>query len=257
MVQFVSREEWNARPSKSTIPTTTWGKRTGFVVHHTAADDDQKVRDIQNYHMTSDQLADGGWKDIGYNFLIDKQGRIYEGVGWTKIGAHVAGHNTANIGVCMIGNFQNALPTDAAMDALRWLYAEANKRKKSKLALYGHRQLGSTACPGNKLYAVLEGNGLADKPTPTKPQQPKPSEPKESWTDKLMSDLPETKKGAKGLPVNRIQALANIRGAKLREDGHFGDITEREVKEFQRATGLVDDGIVGPKTWHKLLTWKW
>jgi len=92
---------------------------------------------------------------------------------------------------------------------------------------------------------------------PTKPQQPKPTEPNESWFDNLMSDLPETKKGATGLPVNRIQALVNIAGAGLKEDGKFGDNTEREVKDFQRNNGLEDDGIVGPKTWSKLLTWKW
>lgn len=90
--------------------------------------------------------------------------------------------------------------------------------------------------------------------TPPNPQQPNPTT---NWTEKLMSELPELSEGSKGLPVNRVQALANIRGARLVEDGHFGGNTKREVKEFQRATGLKDDGVVGPKTWAKLLTWKW
>lgn len=89
---------------------------------------------------------------------------------------------------------------------------------------------------------------------------PKPSEPTDNstqgWTDKLMSELPEVSRETKGRYVNVVQSLLNISGAGLAEDGKFGDHTERETKEFQRAHGLKDDGIVGRKTWPKLIKGK-
>lgn len=91
-------------------------------------------------------------------------------------------------------------------------------------------------------------------PPPSNPKPP--TTPNEGWFESLMSDLPELSKGSKGLYVNRHQALLNIAGARLVEDGDFGPATERETKEFQRKYGLEPDGIVGPKTWTKDLTWK-
>jgi peptidoglycan hydrolase-like protein with peptidoglycan-binding domain len=90
--------------------------------------------------------------------------------------------------------------------------------------------------------------------TPTEPTKPtKPSKPTTSWTDKLMADLPQLKNGSKGLPVNRLQALLNVAGAGVKEDGHFGPRTENAVRRFQDHANLSVDGIVGKNTWTKLV----
>ena len=96
-MDIISREEWGARAPRSRS-TVSWGDRTEFIVHYSEGPTTQSVRSIQNFHMDT-----RGWSDIGYNFLVDVQGRIYEGRGWLTVGAHAPGHNASGIGVCMIG----------------------------------------------------------------------------------------------------------------------------------------------------------
>ena len=64
---------------------------------------------------------------------------------------------------------------------------------------------------------------------------------------------PTLRKGAKGEQVELLQELLAVKGYILKVDGDFGTKTEEVVKSFQKANGLTDDGIVGPKTWEKLL----
>lgn len=87
--------------------------------------------------------------------------------------------------------------------------------------------------------------------SPSTPPKPKP--PTQGWTDKLMSELPELKRGANGGAVRRAQALLNTTGASLKEDGDFGPATDEAVRKFQQARGLSADKIVGRKTWTKLV----
>lgn len=248
MPSIISRYQWGARPAQGNVYTTSMGKRTGFVVHHSGADDDQTVKAIQNFHLDTRK-----WSDIGYNFLIDKKGRIYEGRGWDKIGAHVEGHNTANIGVCIIGNYSRSLPSDAALTSLRWLYVAANARKGATLKVYGHTQLGSTSCPGAKLMSVVRNKLYVSPDLPMPAPTPKPQAPKQNWTEKLMDELPTIAKGSRGRIVKIAQACMNVDGAGLKEDGIFGPATERETKEAQRKKGLNPDGLIGPKTWPRLV----
>jgi len=144
-VDIISRAEWGARAPRAR-ETTTWARRTEFVVHYSEGPTTQTPRQIQNYHMDSN-----GWSDIGYNFLVDVRGRIYEGRGWLVVGAHAPNHNTSGIGVCFIGRDGDA--TDAAKNAIRWLYDEACRRKGGTLAKRGHRDVTATSCPGDQLYA--------------------------------------------------------------------------------------------------------
>lgn len=148
-MDITTRAEWGARaPDPRPFPITTWAQRTGFVVHYSAANKNQTVRAIQNYQMDSN-----GWRDIGYNFLVRHDGTIYEGCQgtWAAIGAHVAGHNTANIGVCAIGT--DADITDAHKRSIRALFEEAERRAGKALAMRYHSGMSgaSTSCPGNNL----------------------------------------------------------------------------------------------------------
>jgi len=62
-----------------------------------------------------------GWADIGYNFLVDEGGRVYEGRGWDTVGAHVYGHNSRSIGISFIGSFVSRLPNAAGRNAVKQL----------------------------------------------------------------------------------------------------------------------------------------
>lgn len=103
--------------------------------------------------------------------------------------------------------------------------------------------------------------GIADlDETPSKPSQPSnPSTP--NWTDKLVSELPTIKQGSRGSAVRRAQGLILAYGgapaARLKSaggiDGILGGGSTAAVKLFQKAKSLVQDGIVGPKTWSHLV----
>ena len=57
------------------------------------------------------------WSDIGYNFLIGGDGRVYEGRGWGVQGAHTYGYNSIAVGICYIGDFTSVMPTPAQLQA--------------------------------------------------------------------------------------------------------------------------------------------
>jgi flagellar hook assembly protein FlgD len=135
------------------------------------------VRAIYAYHTKSLH-----WSDVGYDFLIDRYGTIYEGRygGVTKgvIGAQVLGFNTGSTGVSIIGTFTSATPPAAAVTSLEQLLAWkldvhhvdplgtgtltcglgqkfSTGERVTFPAIAGHRQANYTDCPGNKLYALL------------------------------------------------------------------------------------------------------
>lgn len=258
-MRIITREEWGARPPRSRV-TVPWSRRTGFVVHYSAASPDQTPRQIQNYHMDA-----RGWADIGYNFLVDDEGRIYEGRGWTTLGAHASGHNEETIGVCWIGRDRAGVKDTpaVALAAIRWLYDEACRRAGRALRKLGHRDVGATACPGDELYAWVRAGMPAPggAPTAPKPPAPKPSAPAGvNWTEVIVNTLPTLRRGATGAAVKRLQALLNVAGAQLREDGDFGPKTDSALRSFQARhkvrNSVVNghgDGIAGRYTWAALL----
>src|SRR5687768_9817876 len=112
-MNIIGRKEWGARSPKDSH-TTTWASRTGVMYHWSGTDVEPSIKSIQNYHMDT-----RGWSDIGYNFLVkNSTGEIFEGRGWLVIGAHCAGHNTANVGICVMMDDDTKL-TDAAKKSLR------------------------------------------------------------------------------------------------------------------------------------------
>jgi hypothetical protein len=178
------------------IPRSAWGAnelikrrapryadRIGFaVVHHTAgangysrAQSAAIVRAIQAYHVKGN-----GWDDVGYNFLVDKYGQVFEGraggADRNVIGAHAQGFNTGSTGVAILGSYQGARPSAAAeaslakliawrldvahvdpLSTFNWL-SSGNPRFPSRVpvflrAIVGHRDVGFTDCPGSAVYA--------------------------------------------------------------------------------------------------------
>ena len=102
----------------------------GIIGHHTAGHEcfsfeecKSNVRGTQNYHMDS-----RGWSDIGYNFLIGEDGRIYEGRGFYRMGAHCSNWNGNTLGFSIMGDFQTKLPNQAAIDAAAQLIDQSLKK---------------------------------------------------------------------------------------------------------------------------------
>lgn len=240
-MDIISRTEWGARPPRNRS-TTTWSQRTEFVVHYSEGPTTQSVKSIQAFHMNT-----RGWSDIAYNFLVDTAGRIYEGRGWTVVGAHATGHNTSGLGVCFIGRNGDATPE--AKRAIRWLYDEACRRAGRRLAKRGHGQLSgnSTSCPGAQLLDwVRDGmptpGGGQPKPDPA-PDKPSTQAP--PWPGRLLTQPP----AMRGDDVLAWQRQMRKRGWRIDADGWYGPDSERICRAFQEEKGLTVDGIVGKRTW--------
>jgi hypothetical protein len=94
--------------------------------------------------------------DIGYHFIIDYAGRVWEGRSHAFQGAHVLGENEGNLAVMLLGNFDKQKPSEQQLvsmyktiHALRKQYAIPSK------SVYGHRDLGASACPGKNVYSHI------------------------------------------------------------------------------------------------------
>ncbi|MEZ4825365.1 MAG: N-acetylmuramoyl-L-alanine amidase [Bacteroidia bacterium] len=169
---FATRENWNCpdgdSPSCQNFETTAVSH---LIVHHSAGINVSEnwgavVLAIWNGHVNSN-----GWCDIGYNWLIDPNGMIYEGRGGGNNvkGAHFCGANSGTMGICMLGNFENAEPTAAALTSLTqllaWKSCDSNigpnassyhlSSGKTLMTISGHQDGCATLCPGNNLYNKL------------------------------------------------------------------------------------------------------
>lgn len=124
---------------------------TCIVVHHTALPLKDGPREIQQKHMQG-----RGYADIGYHYVIDDAGQIYEGRNLYYRGAHTGGHNTGTVGIVLTGNFEEIQPTPAQIERLIVL-SRALGYQFALTHLAGHRdfQPGVTVCPGRHLAAQL------------------------------------------------------------------------------------------------------
>jgi hypothetical protein len=122
-----------------------------LVVHHSALPASDGPCEIQRLHQQQ-----RGFADVGYHFMIDAGGLIYEGRPIHVRGAHVAGHNTGAVGLCLLGNFERTAPTPAQLASLSSL-AIALHEAFGITHLAGHRDLPSqnTLCPGANLWPRL------------------------------------------------------------------------------------------------------
>ena len=185
---IVPRLSWGADESIRRAPPSFAPQVRFSVVHHTAGRNDYSraeaaaiVKGIQLYHVQGN-----GWNDIGYNFLVDRFGTVYEGrFGGSErnvIGAHAQGFNTGSVGVALLGTYGTSVPSSAAQEAiaqlLAWRLDLAHADPTAALTFVsggsnrfpsgvpvllrgvsGHRDTGFTECPGDQLYARL--NALA------------------------------------------------------------------------------------------------
>jgi N-acetylmuramoyl-L-alanine amidase len=160
-IPLVARAEWGALKAKPALMDRTAGTYSRITIHHSADNDPveldgsrartfEAARDIQRAHMNGKETHYG---DIGYHFLIDPYGRVLEGRDLTYQGAHAKGENNVrNVGICLIGNFDQEKPTEAALTALRRLVDDLRSRYGiERSRVYGHRDLRTTRCPGEHL----------------------------------------------------------------------------------------------------------
>ena len=182
----IRRAQWGADESiRKGAPSYSATVKIGFVHHtdtsnvYTAAQSASIVRSIYAYHVLSN-----GWSDIGYNFLVDRYGQIFEGryggLDRPVIGAHTGGFNTDSFAGSLIGNFTASTPPAAMISSLERLFAwklsltYRDPYRNDYLTsagggtdkwpvgqnvafhvIAGHRDAGNTTCPGDVVYNML------------------------------------------------------------------------------------------------------
>jgi uncharacterized protein with LGFP repeats len=228
---MVSRAEWGGDRYCKPRDTPDTGSVKAVFVHHTAgatgysrSEVSSMVLGICRYHRDTNR-----WNDIGYNFLVDKYGRIYEGrdggVGAAVVGAQAQGWNAQSTGVANLGTFSSSGQTSAGLRAMdriiSWKldrhgtprggsttltsaggsttrYRAGSRRTFRRIS--GHRDGNFTECPGSKLYsqlprlrAAVEDGPSSDTTPPSAPQNLSPRNGAGSvalnWSDNRESDL--------------------------------------------------------------------
>jgi putative cell wall-binding protein len=183
--RIYTRAEWGADESLRDQSEPSYGVVDAAFVHHTVGTNNYTsaevpglLQGIYEYHVgtydANGKLTWGrGWRDIGYNFFVDRFGRTWEGryggMDRAVVGAHAYGVNDATFGVSVLGNFEEAQPPAAALTAITNLVAwkadvhgynpagTATIDGVTYPAVEGHRAAkdNSTLCPGQYLYAKL------------------------------------------------------------------------------------------------------
>ncbi|MER5355009.1 N-acetylmuramoyl-L-alanine amidase [Kitasatospora sp. NPDC002551] len=185
--EIVTRAGWGADESIRESGFAYTGQVRAVFVHHTAtatgyacSDAPRLIRAIYQYHVQSN-----GWRDIGYNFLVDRCGTVYEGrAGGTDLpvhGAHTLGFNTDSAGVAAIGTFVEDVPPPELLTGVTrvaaWKLGLTGRDASGSVqlvsgsssslypagttvsfdAVSGHRDAFNTECPGAALYPMLPG----------------------------------------------------------------------------------------------------
>ena len=202
---IISRAQWGADESMVEDAPEYIDKVQAVFIHHTVDTNDYScgdsaalVRAIQTYHVKTE-----GWNDLGYNFLVDKCGQIFEGRGGGADlpvkGAHTYGFNSYSAGISLLGNFETGKPSPAALQSAArvaaWKLGQYGVSPTAKVTLTrlvpdaegnnqpdgdvtfntisGHRDGFPTACPGANLYSKLgairtyASNGTRNSAIPT------------------------------------------------------------------------------------------
>lgn len=161
----MTRRAWQAAPARARTPQRPEAVRF-LVVHYSAMAADirerhsecaERVRGIQRYHMTSDQLTPGGASDIGYSWLVCRHGYVFKGRGFRVVPAATGGANSYTQAVCFLGNDRAGRDdvTPAGRAAIREVLAFLERNAPRLEGVRGHRDFGATACPGDELYRFV------------------------------------------------------------------------------------------------------
>lgn len=182
---IIPREAWGAEAVPPRAPASYGQVQLAFV-HHTVTRNDYTAEEsagivlgIARYHRDSNR-----WNDVGYNFLLDKYGQVFEGraggVDQPVIGAQAQGYNSVSTGIACLGDFSAIAASPAAMEALARLLAwklglhgapvegtvtvvsaggSTNRHREGAPVVFerisGHRDGNNTSCPGHVLYGQL------------------------------------------------------------------------------------------------------
>ncbi|HWN33859.1 MAG TPA: N-acetylmuramoyl-L-alanine amidase [Pseudonocardia sp.] len=250
-----SCDAWHARDPSDRV-TVVPNRPSKILIHHTATENRTNVapvdlgvlaRAIQNFHMDND-----GWIDSGHQFLVNRGGLIAEGrhrsletlLGGRSFieGSQCSDYNDVSIGIENEGTYTEVDPPPGQLASLRALcaYACLQYRVDPK-HLYGHRDFRDTACPGDRLYAMLPA---------LRSQVAQILGKGADWRAAKVSTWPLLRIADRGVSVLAAQHLLRAAGVRgVPADGAFGRTTADGVFEFQRRHRMESTGMIGGGSW--------
>lgn len=146
-----------------------------IVLHYSAtyADQDLGVADIRKMHLKN------GWNDVGYHYIIKRDGTVQKGRQDNVVGAHVAGFNTGSLGICCIGGLERATGPNVGVDNRTDAQKAATVRlvrdllaKHPGAQVVGHKDLKPTQCPGFDVRSWWAAQNTSKAPAATAPAKP-------------------------------------------------------------------------------------
>ncbi|MFG2354708.1 N-acetylmuramoyl-L-alanine amidase [Streptomyces sp. NPDC048521] len=256
----ITQAEWGASTDYDGTPS--YGTEIkAAVIHHTGVDSDNTVscadsrarmRTIQQEHFSR------GYFDIGYNFVVDRCGQIFEGrsggMDLPVVGAHDIGFNTNTVGISYIGNYMTAHPSRAALDSIArivaWKFGMYGIDPTGKVTLtsgspkgqdgnlidkgqqitlprvFGHRDTNATACPGDNLYKKLSLIATLAK------------------TPGISHALPTSDRDRDGLP-DLVAGTPKANSVSIVPGGVDGPVASKKVTLTQNSAGVPGSSETG------------
>lgn len=262
-MKFVRRDEWGARPARSSssniTPDGSIGHWNGPTVWRGTIGDHARcaglVRGIQAFHMDS-----RGWVDIAYSAVVCPHGYVFEGR-WTGKRTAANGTNGCNqhrYAVMYLAGETDPF-TPEAQSGMRDAFEALDPDD-----LKPHDWCHSTSCPGPTVRAwIAAGAPRPGVPAPGPAPQPAPVHTHAMPLVRIRNGKgevfhPEASRwftqgpGIAWWEIRDVQHHLNTHGAKLTEDGIGGPKTDAAIRAFQRANGLSVDGVIGPASWARL-----
>jgi hypothetical protein len=251
-MKIITRAEWGARHRNGFGPAPLPAREVWL--HHSVTvapdlvppwgDDDAAVRRLEE--IGEDRFGGG----ISYTWVLTPSGRLYEGHGIDRQGAHTKGRNSIARAICWVGNYDTTSPPDTLLTgtALLLRHGVAQGWWPAARLAGGHRDApgASTACPGRRAEAVIgeinrRAGILSPSPGPLPVPPPRPG-------PRLLRLATPPLHGPDVATLQRELNRQYPRYSNLVVDGVYGPATDRVVREFQRRAQLVVDGVVGPAT---------
>lgn len=155
----IPRSQWTSAQPIMSRAVFAMGGVTRITVHHDSIpstgirsmnDAARRLESVRGSHIRN------GWVDIGYHYSIDPMGRVWEARPTSLQGAHVKNQNEHNLGIMLMGNFNEHTPTSDALNSLDSFLAEMMRRYRVPIGrVYTHQELGQTECPGLRLQRYM------------------------------------------------------------------------------------------------------
>lgn len=138
----------NTLPRSAPWPNRSLSDIKDITIHHAASSRTATAEDFARWH-----IKEKGWPGIGYHFVIDQSGQIFQTNPITAYSYHNGYNNKNAIGICLVGNFQDYSPTIKQKESLQKLISHLKGSVKGIKSLTGHREYpgATTACPGRYL----------------------------------------------------------------------------------------------------------